>query len=37
MIDAAAISIIILTGTGIYLSVKILRAQAKTKQRKTAA
>ena len=37
IIDAAAISIIILTGTGIYLSVKILRTQAKTKQRKTAA
>ncbi|KFZ42963.1 PepSY domain-containing protein [Anoxybacillus flavithermus] len=37
MIDAAAISIIILTGTGIYLSVKILRAQAKAKQRKSVA
>ncbi|OOE06388.1 hypothetical protein BO219_00970 [Anoxybacillus kestanbolensis] len=37
MIDVAAISIIILTGTGIYLSAKILRAQAKTKQRKAVA
>ncbi|GAC90277.1 hypothetical protein KN10_0713 [Anoxybacillus flavithermus NBRC 109594] len=37
IIDAAAISIIILTGTGIYLSVKILRAQAKAKQRKAVA
>ncbi|KIQ93557.1 hypothetical protein LH47_02382 [Anoxybacillus thermarum] len=37
MIDVAAIAIIILTGTGIYLSVKILRAQAKGKRRKIAA
>ncbi|GMB08778.1 PepSY-associated TM helix domain-containing protein [Thermolongibacillus altinsuensis] len=37
MIDAVAISIIILTGTGIYLSAKILRAQAKAKQRRLTA
>jgi uncharacterized iron-regulated membrane protein len=37
MIDAVAISIILLTGTGIYLSVKILRAQAKAKQRRLTA
>ncbi|MBB5354432.1 putative iron-regulated membrane protein [Anoxybacillus mongoliensis] len=37
IIDVAAISIIILTGTGIYLSVKILRAQAKAKRRKAVA
>ena len=37
MIDIAALAIIVLTGTGIYLSVKILRAQAKAKQRKSAA
>ncbi|THD14895.1 hypothetical protein CI793_14065 [Anoxybacillus ayderensis] len=37
MIDVAAIAIIILTGTGIYLSVKILRAQTKAKRRNIAA
>ncbi|MCX8046414.1 MAG: PepSY domain-containing protein [Anoxybacillus gonensis] len=37
MIDVAAIAIIILTITGIYLSVKILRAQTKAKRRNIAA
>jgi hypothetical protein len=33
MLDIASISILILTGNGIYLSVKILRSQAKAKQK----
>ncbi|ANB60036.1 pepSY-associated TM helix family protein [Anoxybacillus amylolyticus] len=33
MLDVASISILVLTGTGIYLSVKILRAQSKKKRK----
>lgn len=33
MIDVAAISMIILTATGIYLSIKILKAESKRKKR----
>jgi uncharacterized iron-regulated membrane protein len=37
MLDIASISILILTATGIYLSIKILRIQAKGKQKKLSA
>lgn len=37
MLDVAAISILVLTGTGIYLSMKILRAQSKKKRKSLVA
>jgi len=37
MLDVASISILLLTGTGIYLSIKILRAQSKKKRKSFAA
>jgi uncharacterized iron-regulated membrane protein len=37
MLDIASISILILTGTGIYLSMKILRAQSKKKRKSLVA
>jgi uncharacterized iron-regulated membrane protein len=37
MLDIASVSILILTGTGIYLSMKILRAQSKKKRKPLVA